>query len=479
MFKRWGQAGGYKEVLKIAGPLILSMGSWSLMHFIDRMFLTWYSREALAAALPAGLLSFAFGSFFMGTSGYVNTFVAQYYGAKRFDRVGAAIWQGIYFSLFSGLLMLILAPASHWIFEVAGHDENLRELEAVYFEILTAWLWAVFLMGVLSAFFSGRGDTWTVLWVNVIAAVINMGLDYVWIFGYWGFPEKGIQGAAWATVASQVFGCLAFLTLMLRKRFREEFHTLRGWRLNKPLFLRLWRFGAPNGLQFMIEIFGFAIFVLLVGRLGPVALAATNLTFNINTLAFLPMLGLGLAVSTLVGQYLGENNPALAERSTYSALQLSLVYMTIMALGFVLLPEILMRPFEWHSDMATFEPVRDLAVVLLRFVAFYCFFDAAFIVFAHAVKGAGDTRFVMWMTLVLALSIQVVPTYLAVGVFDLGIFALWYFITGYIFVLSIAFYFRFKSGKWKRMRVIEQEGVALVEGQVATEIQMREHTDVI
>jgi MATE family multidrug resistance protein len=479
MVKRWAQAGGYKEVLKISGPMILSMGSWSLMHFVDRMFLTWYSRDALAAALPAGLLSFAFGSFFLGTASYVNTFVAQYFGAKRFERVGAAVWQGIYFSLFAGVLMVLLAPASEWIFELVGHEKNIRDQEIVYFEILTAWLWAVFLMAGLSAFFSGRGDTWTVLWVNVAAAVINIVLDYVWIFGYWGFSEKGIEGAAWATVVSQVLGCVAFLVLIFQKPYREQFHTLKGWRLDRVLLLRLWRFGAPSGLHFMIDILGFSMFVLLVGRLGAVELAATNLTFNINTLAFLPMLGLGIAVSTLVGQYLGDNQVELAEKCTYSALHLSLGYMLVMVLGYGLLPDVFLQPFASHSDPSTFQPVRDLAVVLLRFVAFYCLFDAAFIVFSSAVKGAGDTQFVMWMTLILSTAILVVPTYLAVAVFDWGIYATWFFISAYIAVMAIAFYLRFRSGKWKSMRVIEQEGISLIEGREAAQMQVREHTDVI
>ncbi len=479
MVQRWAQAGGYKEVLKISGPMILSMGSWSLMHFVDRMFLTWYSREALAAALPAGLLSFAFGSFFLGTASYVNTFVAQYFGAKRFDRVGSAVWQGIYFSLFAGVLMVLLAPASEWIFNLVGHEKNIRDQEIIYFEILTAWLWPVFLMAGLSAFFSGRGDTWTVLWVNVIAAVINIVLDYVWIFGYWGFPEKGIEGAAWATVVSQVFGCVAFMVLIFQKPYREQFYTLKGWRLDRVLLLRLWRYGAPSGLHFMIDILGFSMFVLLVGRLGAVELAATNLTFNINTLAFLPMLGLGIAVSTLVGQYLGDNQVELAEKCTYSALHLSLGYMLFMVLGYGLLPDVFMQPFASHSDPSTFQPVRDLAVVLLRFVAFYCLFDAAFIVFSSAVKGAGDTQFVMWMTLILSTAILVVPTYLAVAVFDWGIYATWFFISAYIAVMAIAFYFRFRSGKWKSMRVIEQEGISLIEGREAAQMQVREHTDVI
>ena len=460
---RWDGDGGYREVLKIAGPLVLSMGSWSLMHFIDRMFLTWYSPEALAASMPASLLSFACGSFFVGTAGYVNTFVAQYYGAKRYGRVGAALWQGIYFSLISGLLILGLVPLAKPIFDLVAHDPSVRDMEVVYFQILTAWIWAVFLMSALSSFFSGRGETWTVMWVNIVGVVINIALDYVWIFGYAGFPRWGIRGAAWATALSQVFGCVLFFILMLRKPFRERYHTLKAWRFDRVLFRRLLRYGSPNGFQLMVELMGFSAFVLLVGRIGMVELAATNLAFNINTLAFVPMLGVGIAVSTLVGQYLGDNRPEPAEKSAWSACHLSLAYMLVMALSFVLIPNVFMAPFEQGADMESFVPVRDMATVLLRFVAFYCVFDAIYIVFSAAIKGAGDMRFVMWSIILMSIGLLGIPTYLVISVANGGVFASWVVVAVYIVSMSLIFFWRFRGGKWKSMRVIETETASPVE----------------
>ena len=106
---RWRAPGGYREFLSIAMPLILSTASWSIQHFVDRVFLTWHSTEALAAALPAGIANFTFISLFMGTAQYANTFVAQYTGAHRPERVGPAVWQGTYLALLSGVLALIPA----------------------------------------------------------------------------------------------------------------------------------------------------------------------------------------------------------------------------------------------------------------------------------------------------------------------------------------------------------------------------------
>ncbi len=454
----WRREGGYGEVLKIAVPLILSTGSWSIQHFVDRMFLTWYSRDALAAASPAGMLCFTVASFFIGTASYVNTFVAQYSGAGRSRRVGPSVWQGIYFGLIAGLFLLGLIPFADRLFAWVGHEPAIRSLETAYFRILC--IGGPTITGAaLSAFFSGRGETLTVMWVNFAAMALNIVLDYAWIFGRWGFPQWGVQGAAWATVAAQFFSTALFLVLMLRPEFRKTFNTLGGWRPEGDLFRRLVRFGVPTGVQFMLEIFGFSLFIVLVGRLGTVALAATNITFNINSLAFLPMLGMGMAVSTLVGRYLGQDRADLAERSTWSALHLCMVYMGTMAVGYVALPELFMRPFASYADPQTFVPVQQMGVVLLRFVAVYSVFDAMYIVFAGGIKGAGDTRFVMWASTLLVWGLMVIPAYLACVVYGWGLYVAWGFMTAYIFLAGFVFLARFRGGKWKSMRVIETRSV--------------------
>ena len=104
-------------MLVVAIPLILSTATWSMQHFVDRMFLTWYSPETIAAAMPAGMLNFTIISIFMGTAGYVSTFVAQYYGARRYHRIGPALWQGIYISLIGGLVLLCVIPLAEPAFQ--------------------------------------------------------------------------------------------------------------------------------------------------------------------------------------------------------------------------------------------------------------------------------------------------------------------------------------------------------------------------
>ena len=453
---RWSEECGYREVLVLAIPLILSTSAWSVQHFVDRMFLTWYSPETIAAAMPAGTLNFALMTVFIGIAGYVSTFIAQYFGAKQYDRIGPALWQGVYISVIAGVGFLALIPYSESIFRFIGHDPSIQRYETIYFRVLCYGAVPGIASSALSGFFSGLGKTWPIMWVNVLATVVNLVLDYTMIFGKWGFAERGIQGAAIATVISMYVGCGAYMLLLGRRAFDEQYHTLRGWRLDLALLRRIWKFGFPNGVQFFLDMIGFTVFLLFMGRLGMVSLAATNIAFNINSLAFMPMLGFGIAVSVLVGQHLGENNPEFAERSVYSGFHITFLYMGSVALSYFFLPELFLWPYSLQSDPAAFEPIRQLASVLLRFVAVYSLFDALTIIFASAVKGAGDTRFAMYAILVISGAVFSVPSYLALVVLKQNVYVGWIIASTYVITLGLTFFFRFLQGKWKTMRVIEE-----------------------
>jgi MATE family multidrug resistance protein len=430
---RWNSPGGYREVLAIAVPLILSTASWSVQYFVDRMFLSWYAPEAIAAAMPAGMVYFSIVSIFMGTVGYASTFVAQYYGAGRYHRIGPALWQGVHISFIGGGVLICAIPFAQHIFQLVGHDKLVQYNEVEYFKIICLGGGPYIASYALSGFYSGRGKTWPVMWVNIFATVVNLILDYALIFGHWGFPQLGIKGAGIATVIAGVFSFFAFLAPISIGAHNQTYHTIMGWRPDKELFMRLLRFGVPSGVQFFLEMASFTTFILLVGRLGTTSLAASNIAFNINTLAFMPMIGCGIAISMLVGQYLGADKPDLAQTSVYSGFHLTL-----------------------QADPRGFAEIYRYSVVLLRFVAVYSIFDTLNIIFTSAIKGAGDTRFVMFMTVLLSLFVLIIPTYLAIVVFQYGLMVSWVLATIYIIILGISFYLRFIGGRWKSMRVIEQ-----------------------
>src|SRR4029077_2375035 len=164
----------------------------------------------------------------------------------------------------------------------------------------------------------------------------------------------GIAGAGWATVAGSWTSALIALSLPLRRKYRAKFHTLRGWRPERELFGRLMKYGGPAGVQVFLDVLVFNVFVQLVGRLGEAATRATTLTIRLNMVVFLPMMGLGQAVSILVGQRLGADRPDLAERSAYTGLKWSFGYMCGVAAIYLLIPGVLVSVFEGGRDQASF-----------------------------------------------------------------------------------------------------------------------------
>ena len=453
---RWNRENGYRQVLSIAFPLVLSMGSGAIMLFVDRMFLTWHSAEAVAASMPAGMLNFALMTLFMGTAGYTSTFVAQYHGAGRHDRIGPTVWQGIYIAMIGGVVLLALAPFAGIFFRFIGHDVAIRENEIVYFRLLCLGAMPFVASAAVAGFFSGRGRAWPVMWVNVLATSINALMDYVLIFGHWGFPELGIKGAAIATVISSSVGFIVYLALLSKRANNTQYRTISGWRFDQALFRRLVRFGLPNGLQFFIDMIGFTVFILFMGRLGTVPLAAINIAMNINILAFLPMIGVGIAISVLVGQSLGRDRPDLAERSVYAGAHICFIYMATAAALYWFVPGVFLSIFSAQADAESFDEIRPIAIAALRFVAVFSLFDTLNIVFSSALKGAGDTRYIMFMALLVSVVGLVIPSYVAMVLLDADIAVGWGILTVYIIVLGFAFLFRYLGGQWKTMRVIEE-----------------------
>ncbi len=461
---RWHAESGYREVLKLAFPLILSTGSTTIQQFIDRMFLTWYSPEAIAAAAPGGIVSFTLQCLFIGTAAYVNTFVAQYFGAKQYDKIAQAVWQGIYFALTAGIFFLIYIPLAKPIFNFAGHETQVRVMEIEYFSILCFGALPAFIISAVSGFFGGRGETKIIMWVNILATAVNIILDYLLIFGHFGLPRLGIKGAAIATVIAGYTAAITIFLYMMKRKYRHEYATFKNHKFDWALFKRLMRFGLPNGFHFMLDLFGFTLFVLLVGRFGTLELAATNITFNINHIAFMPMIGIGMAVEIIVGQRLGENQPKLARFGTYSALHLTFLYMGTIALTYVVFPKIYLLPFAAQADPSQFILIQRMTITLLYFVAFYSIFDTMNIIFASALKGAGDTRWVMITAVIFSWLTLIIPTYLSSVVYNWGLYITWTFVTLYIMILGIVFLIRFLGGKWESMLVIEEVPMVVVHG---------------
>ncbi|MEM9352043.1 MAG: MATE family efflux transporter [Planctomycetota bacterium] len=452
----WTRPAGGREVMVVATPLVVSTLSWTIMTFVDRMFLAQVSGESMSAAFTGGTVWFAFLSIALGTCSYTNTFVAQYHGGRRRKRIGPAVWAGVWIALLCSPLALAMTLLAEPVFRLAKHPPSLEALEISYFSIICYGGPALLLGASLSAFYSGRGRTDIVMWVDGAFALVNLVLDYLLIFGKFGLPEMGIEGAAWGTAIAMWLKAATFAVMVFGYRNRRLYNTgdyRGGW----ELLGRLTRFGLPGGLQMMLDVAGFSIFILLVSRLGELEAEATGMAFSISSVAFMPAWGLGMAAGILVGQHLGENRDDLAARATWTTLTFSLGYMGFVSALYVLFPSMfLVGFFREGGDEAYRQQVWDTGVVLLRFIAAYNLLDAAAMVFINALKGAGDTRFISAVSLVLA-SCMAAATWIAVEPLGRGIYTCWTLIAAWVWLQGFVFLLRFLGGKWRSMRVVEPE----------------------
>ncbi|MBN2163681.1 MAG: MATE family efflux transporter [Pontiellaceae bacterium] len=448
--------GGYRELLKIAWPLIISTGSFSLLNFCDRMFLGWYSPEAFRAAVPAGILCFTMLCGFVALAAYSNTFVAQYFGAGEYRKCAVATVQGLWLSLLAWPIMLALIPLGLFFLKISGHGPAVFEQERIYFSILMLGSVSQPFAAAISGFFSGRGETVTVMLANVLGNVINIVLDYILVFGHFGFPEMGIAGAAIASVIAGWVSPGIMLLYFLSPSTDHQFFTRKAFRWN-PLQLRqMVRYGGPSGIHLFLDLASFSLFVLLLGRQGEAASIASNMALSINLFALMPMIGLSIATSIMVGQYMGARQPDFAERSGWIALKAGMFYTVPLVSTFIFFPHFYVNLFGQSSGIAASPEVFQICRQLLLVLVAWGIMDAVNFIVSGALKGAGDTHFVMYFHTGLAWTFFAIGELVLVLVLHVGPVIAWLWCLLYIIVLSLGLCWRFKSGRWKSIDILDR-----------------------
>jgi len=440
----------YRRILALVWPLALGMVNNALMQFADRVYLAHHSMEALEAVLPANVLVWVFFGFFQSIVGYAGVFVAQYHGAGNPSACVKSYRAGLVIALAAGALVWPLIPFGDAVFRWTAASPALAALESVYYDIALAGGVFLFLQMAASAYFTGRGRTRIVFWVNLGGNALNVLLDPVLIFGWWGAPALGVAGAAWATVASQVAQCIV-LGCCAERDVRRTRKRADGESISS-LLLRMLRFGVPAGGYEILNMLSFTVFVFVTGREDGLAFAVSNACFSVNYLLFAPMIGFSVGAQTLVGQYCGKGDPSGAACSFRRTLLLALLF--VIALSSVILvfngPVLsLFAP----EDAVTHEAFTSLGVKLFALMAAWLVFDAADTVVAGALKGAGDTKFVFWWTFLCSFVLWL-PAVFAVHAFGGDMVALWSTLIAYVLVMCVGTLFRWRLGRWKQVKLI-------------------------
>ena len=449
----------WKEILYVAWPLIIANSFWNLQLTIDRVYLGMYSTEALGAAMAVMGVFWVPMALLQQTASYVTTFVAQYFGAKENEKIGACVWQSIYVSLFGGIAFLLLNFCSDWFFGLVGHAPAIQALEVEYFNSLSYSALPTAIVAAISGFFVGLGNTKIVMRINFVGLILNAILDYVMIFGHFGCPKMGVAGAGYAT-AIATYGAAAYGCYLIFNSHHEKlFRMLSDWRIKLTLVQQFLKFGLPSGLQWALEGLAFTAFLIIMGRMqnGDVALASSSIAVTVMMLSVLPSMGVAQAVMTLVGQKLGESNPQKAEEITWDGVKISSIYMAIIGASFCLIPEFYLSWFKNEQNLALWEGVMMLAPTLLKVVAIFTILDSMYLNISFALKGAGDTKFVSFMALTVPWPLMVLPAYLFRNYHNAAVIA-WCFAAVYSLAITSILVLRFRGSKWKSMSVIHPAG---------------------
>jgi MATE family multidrug resistance protein len=450
--------GGYFELLKLAYPLILMSASNTIMQFIDRKFLALSSTVDVAAAMPAGILYFTLFCLFLSAATFTSTIVAQYHGSNDRQSMLSAVWSGVYFAIGAGLIITFIVPfAGRYLIGLGGHSPDLYWREIAYFDgLIPSGVFAC-LAAPFFSFFSGQGRTLPVAVINILACVLNIFMDYVFIFGWGPIPAMGIFGAG---ITTSFCAMLAFLSIFIYFLLQNQdvSPTRRNIRPKWEGVTRLIRYGIPTGVQVAFDCGAFALVSFTVGTLGSSQLAAHTIALSINNMFFIPLLGLSDATSILIGQYIGRSKHSIARRIAYRAWRVSILYMMLGGIVYLFFPEALAEMFRPKVDDGSFPMIVELAGWLLVTAFVFNMSDTLKFIFAASLRGAGDTRPIMLICMSCAYLLMVPGVLVIVYVFKGNVIWVWVYLVFTATLEGVLIMLRFRSGKWRHIRMIRPAG---------------------
>ncbi len=437
------------RLLKLAGPMILSTSTITMMQIVDTIILSHYSSQAIAAIGPSSMAVILFQGFLFGTTGFAGTFVAHNHGRGNSQGVFSSAWLGIYSALASGIIALAIAWPVAQLFLLAGHEQQVAHDERSYFLICMVGSFFPVFGAAMAGWLSGIGRPVVVTVITFISFAVNALLTWGMVLGEWGFPRMGISGAALATVLAQ--SVAAFLYVIVFARAGGFGNRLaRIFELTE--FRRFLSLALPMGLRISGELLAWTLFLVVVGRLGTVELAASSIAFRINGTAFFPALGLGQAAGILVGHARGAGRDDEVPAIAWQSLAICEAWMLAMAVLFATASGPLVSVFAGSGPDAP--QIIATGALLMKFVAVYCVLDAANVVLGCVLASAGETR---WIAR--TFSIYTALFLLLLWMIDWMMPSLvleWTLATLFVCCTALVWALRFRSGEWKNKQLLRR-----------------------
>ncbi|QFU75851.1 MATE family efflux transporter [Halioglobus maricola] len=436
-----------RELARLSLPMVVSQGTFAVMIFTDRWFLSSLSSAHIAAALGGGVAAMFCMSFFSGLISYANALVAQYHGAGKMERCTKVVTQGFYLTLATVPVFATVALLAGGLFARLGHDPSLVPLERAYFYTLMAGGPLMVGKTLLACYFVGIGRSRVVMLVDVVGIVVNIPLTWALIFGKFGLPELGIVGAGIGTVTAQGLAIVLFLFFYFERAHVSQFAVKRSWGYEPGVMKRFLRLGLPSAMEAFMNTATFNVFLLMFQSYGVAEGAAMAIVFNWDMLSFVPMIGLSIGVTTLIGRSVGAGEIDRANQMISSGFIMALGYSGTLAVLFFIFRVELIDVFSTPDD--DFQRVRELGQAMIVGLCSYMLADATILISGGALRGAGDTRWVMITSTSLHMA-MLVAQYFVIVQWQMSPLVSWWVFVTMLISIAICFVARLGGGRWRR-----------------------------
>ncbi len=451
------------ETVKLAAPVVVTMTSYTLMQWVDKLMVSKIGPEPIyvGAQGNASLASFVPIAILMGVLTVVNTYVSQNLGAGRPERGPAYAFNGLWIALVACILLVPYGLMIDDVFRLLGHTPEQIALQTGYAKILIFGAFLTVATRGIAQFFFGMHRPMIIMIAALTGNAINISFNYGLIFGNLGLPRLELEGAAIATLLGSAVEFIIPMAVFLGPAYNRLYRTRAAWRPSRKHIKDLLRVGWPGGLMFGNEMICWAFFmVYLVSHFGPLHATAGWIAHQWMALSFMPTVGITMAVTAMVGKCIGMGRHDLAARRAWMGVAVAMGYMGFCGVMFIVLREPMIRLFindETSAEEAA--TVVRLGASFMIAVAAFQLFDAIAMTLSAALRGAGDTVWIGVLTVVLSWLILVVGGLAVVEFFPgLESFGPWLAASAYIVILSFLALARFLSGAWKKFRLLESGG---------------------
>ncbi|SEN84001.1 multidrug resistance protein, MATE family [Loktanella fryxellensis] len=435
----------FKAALVLGVPLMLSNLAQFMIHVTDTLMLGWYDVTALAAATLASSLYFVMFILGAGFAQAVTPLVAA--AAERGDVTTArratrmAVWLSVIYGAVISLPFFVAEP----ILLAIGQTPAVASAGADYLWIVILGLIPALIVMVLKAFLVALEMTRMILWSTIAAAVLNVGLNYVLIFGNFGAPELGIQGAAIASVTVQVLTVIVVLAYILRRL--PQYQLLRNpWRPDPSVMARVFTLGLPIGLTSLAEGGLFTASAIMMGWIGEIPLAAHGIALQLASLTFMVHIALSQAATVRAGRAVGRRDEVGLRRGGVAATAMSGVFVAITIVVFLAFPEPLIALFI-DADAAARTEIMLIGTQLLALAALFQLVDAAQVMALGLLRGVQDTAVPMVIAAISYWVIAVPVSYVLAFPLGWGPQGLWLGLVVGLFFAAVALQLRFWNGR--------------------------------